>query len=122
MASGRVRLRDRDRPVTDAGSATVAGIGAVVAFVAMGAAVAAGAGAVRAEALAQAVADAAALSGAASAREGGEGCGTALDVAVANSAELVGCVADGAVVTVRVAVPSPFAGGALADAVAGPRW
>lgn len=108
--------------MTDAGSATVAGIGAVVAFMAMGAAVAAGSGVSRAEALAQAVADAAALSGAASARVGGDGCGAALEVAAANSAELVACAADGAVVTVRVAVPSPLAGGVLADAVAGPRW
>lgn len=108
--------------MSDAGSATVAVVGALVACGALGAAVAAGAGVARAEAHAQGAADAAALSGAVVARTGGDACRTALDVVRANAADPVACAADGAVITVRVAVATPLPAAAVADAVAGPLW
>lgn len=105
-------VRSRAR-VAERASATVLVAGAVAAVVLVLAGALTVVSAVLGAHRARAAADLAALAAAVPLASGGVAdCGAAAQVAVANGAALTGCAADGAGVTVRVAVALPVGGGA----------
>jgi secretion/DNA translocation related TadE-like protein len=97
-----------DEPARDCGSATVWALAIAVAVLALTWAALLVVGAIAARHRVESAADLAALAGAAALRDGGDGCGAATAIAVANGAAMTSCEAGSdASITVTVTLPLP---------------
>lgn len=120
--SRRGRVRPPRRPGSgDRGAATVFAVSCLGLLLLIGAALAVVAAMVTAHRQAQAAADLAALAGAGTLGEGGDGCAAAAEIAAANHATLASCLVDGSDVVVEVLVTGPRWLGATGDLAASAR-
>jgi secretion/DNA translocation related TadE-like protein len=117
--SGRLSGRLGGRASRDQrGAATVLVMAMAGVLLLLGAGLGVVAALVVAHRTAQSAADLAALAGATAAGRGGDACGAAAEVAVANSSRLTGCATDGRVVEVSVSAAGPRWLGQAADLTA----